>query len=367
MELNFDEFIRRVLVALENAEFFDKDELAKSIGLDRASFETALREYFFGKSFAVRAYPNYSRLGLKSVTAFLDFSFKWVEQAPDTLDMLSRNGFLVSWIKPFGGYTYVTHHAVPPDFVAKYRALFDQLVELGLLSGYRFYEFESQPEGFAYDPAAYDYRQARWKERANLGVEISRSLKGLARQPFEGLDEIDLQIIEQLQHTSLQSLDALAKAIQQPLEVVETHMRDHVIKQKLVLKYLMDIFRGEYIAPETAALVGFCEGMREEVGSELEGWLLKHPYLTYINPGGDKVEFHLEMPWRVVPFMTTLLDKKVFALKPATYYLGVMSLASLHTYTIPLQQFSGGKWYFDDVATFESFKLYLEASAQGQS
>ncbi len=359
MSVTFDDYIRRMLRAIEDIGLFDKDLLAEKLGMNKEQVELALREYFFGKSFAVRAYPNYSRLGLRYAVAFLDFSFKWIDKAPGFLDAMARDGFLVTWLKPFGGYTYVTHHAVPPSFVSDYKRFFGHLTDLGLLSGYRFYEIDSEPEAFAYDPVVFDYRRGEWKERAeNLRVE--RKLKESTEGAFSQLDETDLLIIDQLERTSLQSLEAMSKALGLSLHDVKSHLEEHVVKGGLIKKYIIDIFTTQMLSPETAVLAGFCEGISGEGYSKLLDYVLNHPYLGYVNPGASALEFHLEMPWRVVPTFSTLLDKRVEEIKPAQYMFGVSVLSQIHTFTIPYEHFREGKWFFDEPEAFNTFQRYLE-------
>jgi len=359
MSVTFDEYIRRILRAVEDIGFFNRDLLAEKLGMSKEQLELALREYFFGKSFAIRAYPNYARLGLRYVVAFLDFSFKWVDKAPGFLDAMARDGFLVTWLKPFGGYTYVTHHAVPLSLIDNYRRFFDHLTDLGLLTGYRFYEVNFDPEGFAYDPAVFDYRRGEWKERAEL-VRVERKLRESAQEAFPQLDETDLLIIDQLERTSLQSLDAMAKALGLTLDDVKSHLEDHVIKGGLIKKYIIDIFTTQMLSPETAVLAGFCEGMSGEGYGKLLDYVLNHPYLGYVNPGASALEFHLEMPWRVVPMFSTLLDKKIIEVKPAQYAFGISVLSQIHTFTIPYEHFREGKWFFDEADAFSTFQRYLE-------
>ncbi|WP_449461540.1 hypothetical protein PQ610_03910 [Tardisphaera miroshnichenkoae] len=359
MSVTFDEYIRRILRAIEDIGFFDKDLLAEKLGMSKEQIELALREYFFGKSFAVRAYPNYSRLGLRYTVVFLDFSFKWIDKAPGFLDAMARNGFLVTWLKPFGGYTYVTHHAVPVSFIGDYKRFFGHLTDLGLLSGYRFYDANFDPEGFAYDPVVFDYRRGEWKERAE-SLRVERKLRESPQGTFSELDETDLLIVSQLERTSLQSLEAMARALGLSLQDVKSHLENHVVRGGLIKKHIIDIFTTQMLSPETAVLAGFCEGISGERYGKLLDYVLSHPYLGYVNPGASALEFALEMPWRVVPMFSTLLDKKIEEVKPAQYAFGASVLSQIHTFTIPYEHFRDGKWFFDEGDAFNTFQRYLE-------
>ena len=363
MSPDVNEFAGNIISALDESSFFDKDDLAERLGLRKEELEAALREYFFGKSFAVRAYPNYGRLGLKSVTAFIDFSFKWAAIAPNLLDLLTRNGFLVTWKKPFGGYTYITHHAVPPAYLKDYYLLFDHLVDLGVFSSYKAYEFEQQPEAFSYSPSVFDYRNGDWKEGIFSGEKVPRRLKDPKPKPFNNLDEIDLSIIDQLQHTSLQTQESLAKSINLPIDVVSEHLQEHVIKEKLILKYVMDIFNAKLLSSQTAVLTVFCNGMSKDASSEAQKVVLAHPYTVYVNLGEQNVEYDLQMPWRALSTISRSLDKTMFGLKPAEYNFHILSLSDIFTYTIPLRQCKNGKWSFNEAVTFDSIKTYLENNA----
>ncbi len=359
MTTAFDDFIRRIMRTIEDIGFFDRTFLAEKLGMSREQLDVFLREYFFAKSFAIRAYPNYARLGLRYTIVLLDFSFKWIDKARDFLDAMAREGFLVTWIKPFGGYTYLTHHTIPSGSLKDYKKFFDHLTDLGLLTGYRFYELDSEPEGFAYDPVVFDYRKGEWKERAEA-TRVERTLKEVPKEPFLGLDEMDLLILDRLQRSSLQSVDAMASSLNSPLEDVKFHLQNHVIGENLVKKYLLDIFNTEMLSPQTAVLIGLCEGIRGEQRDELYEYLLSHPYLGYINSDARTVEFALEMPWRVVPIFSTLLDKKVEEAKPAQYFFGTSVLGQIHTFTVPYEHYKGGKWSFNEEEVFNTYQRYLE-------
>jgi len=355
-----DDYIRKIISAIESSHSVDPDVVASAAGLEPGEVGPAIRKVFLEKGFDLRAFPNYARLGLSRVTAVLDVDRRFAGQADSILNGMAHWGYLVTWIKPLGGYRYVTYHAVPPSYLEDYRRLFDVMKEEGLLTGYSYYQPRSQPEAFSYDPSVFDYWGRQWKAKPE-NVEVDRVLREHNSVPFSGLDELDLKIVEQLQYSALRASDTMAREFGVPQEEVERHLQNHVYGEGLVLKVIVDVLDKEVIGGETGVLVCICSGGSEEGFRELKRWLLRNPNLQYLNAGSSHVEAHLNAPWRSIPFVGAVVDKKVSEVQPEVYELEVLSADGVNAFAIPLEQFKGGMWTFSQEEALMALRKYLRA------
>ncbi|WP_449462381.1 hypothetical protein PQ610_07125 [Tardisphaera miroshnichenkoae] len=346
--------MRQLISTIESMPFFDEKKLEEESGLGPEAI-MLFKSYVTGKGLIPRASINYQRLGLKPIIVTADLKANDAEVAKTIADIYQRNGFLLSWSKPFGSRTIVSRHSVPKEFLGNYKESFQRMVELGLLKDFKWIEFGKTHSRFSFEPCVFDYSQGSW--RAVPGDCKPRTLKGGSSEVAPQIDEYDLKILVQLKRTAIQSCQSLANAIGLSLDETMEHLKNHVLgggdkSKSMINSYYIDFLEPGLFAYDTVFADCIFTSNDASHHDKLVSELLGIPYLIFIRADGN-VHATFAFPTTRLYQVTSSIERaaKESDIKDYEYFLTPWYNLNVFTTSGDLglfANFEGGKWHFEE-------------------
>ncbi len=345
--------MRQLIAAIENMAFFDERRLEEESGLGPEAL-MIFKSYVTGKGLIPRASINYQRLGLKPVLVTANLKVNNAEVAKTIADIYQRNGFLLSWSKPFGSRTVVSRHSIPREFLDRYRESFQRMVDLGLLADFRWIEFGRTHSRFSFEPCVFDYSQGSW--RAVPGDCKPRTMRDGSTEIAPIIDEYDLRILLQLKRTAIQSCQSLANAIGLSLDETMEHLEKHVLgggdkSRSMINSYYIDFLEPGLFAYDTVFADCIFASSDSSVRDKLVRNLLGIPYLVFIRADGY-VHATLAFPTTRLYQVTSSIERvaKESDVKDFEYYLTPWYNLNVYTTSSELGLFANferGRWRYE--------------------
>ncbi|MGC8636518.1 MAG: hypothetical protein ACP5T5_05795 [Thermoprotei archaeon] len=346
--------MRRLISTIENMPFFDESKLEDESGLGPEAL-MIFRSYVTGKGLIPRASISYQKLGLKPVIVTANLRVNDEETAKTIAGIYQRNGFLLSWSKPFGSKTIFSRHSVPQEFLERYKESFQSMVELGLITDFNWIEFSKTHTRFSFEPCVFDYSQGGW--RAAPGDCKPRTLKDGSTEIVSHIDEYDLKILVQLKRTAIQSCQSLANAIGLSVDETMQHLKDHVLggsdkSKSMINSYYIDFLEPGLFASDTVFADCIFTPTDTSWHDELVSDLLSIPYLIFIR-ADERVHATFAFPTVRLYQLTSLIEKAAKESNVRDYEYFLMPWYNLNVFTMSddlglFANFEGGKWHYEE-------------------
>jgi hypothetical protein len=214
------------------------NRISRELGVHK---ETARYWYnnLLRRGYTLTAVPNYERLGLGRIVAFVDFSEKFAPYADAILMAMSELCYLSSFAKTLTEDSYSIQANVPREHTVAWVQFMQALKQRGLFSSIRVAPFEwvwvvpmqSDMYDFGNDSWQYD-----WTSKS--GMEPGSS--DFVPSPKGKFDFVDLCLIKQLQIDPDVSLLETSERLNVNYKTLSWHHRMHVVRDSLLKGYLVN-------------------------------------------------------------------------------------------------------------------------------
>lgn len=331
--------------------------IAEKIGVPTSTVRFRISRMLSNSYLSIRVRPYHTYLGLKKAFTFVEAK-KGFEDV--LLEAMRANDFWVFLCRIYGPYEGVGGIWTIPkgnceDFEAYLKTLIDLdlaekveilwstcLQSIPILSKW----FNSNTRNWLIDWSQW-MREIEYEEG-----ELPYTLKEPKDWPIKA-DEVDILILKELEKNGRASLSYISKILGLPRSILKYHYKNHIIKNKLVEGYQIEIYRFPF---QISEFLFFKFEFRDNLQSKKFALsLIDKPFVTIIGKvlNENSLITHLILPkWefrRFIKVLSNLVNRGI--IKTYAYY--IQDIWQTSKVTIPYEHFKDGQWLYDN-------EVYLE-------
>jgi hypothetical protein len=217
----------------------DVPEISRRLKQFKESVRYRYKEKILSKGFAVQANVDHQKLGLRRVTAVLDFAGEYRKFSQSILASMNELCFLAGFVKTMPEGYYIVNFSVPHEFVGKLKSFLSTLKDKGMFSRLETFEFDwmrvmpMKSEFYDFDTGRWDFD---WK------VEATSDFGSAQYTPStpDKFDYVDLLLIKEFQLDANKSLKEISDKLKLNYKKLAWHYTTHVMKRRLLSGYAVN-------------------------------------------------------------------------------------------------------------------------------
>jgi hypothetical protein len=345
------------------------NRIARDARIHKETARYWYKEKLLKKGYTMTAVPDYEKLGLGRVVAFVGFSEKFVPYADAILMAMSELCYLSSFAKSLTEDSYSIQANVPREFTNDWIRFMQALKQRGVFDSIQVVPFDwvrvvpmrSELYDFEHDSWQYD-----WASKPRVEPD-SASFAPSERGKF---DQIDLGLIKQLQIDPETTLFEISPKLQVNYKTLSWHYRVHVVGNRLLRGYLVNWAGTRYDPKLEKALHRrhrymwielLVRGITENERMELMAKVNRLPFV-WLEAGGQNYFAQIAFPSETMTEALGFIKEVVSPIKQKTTWHFMDQANALRFSIVPsLYSQETRKWNFDQIELLNRFdKLVLE-------